>query len=180
MRHGIGKLGGIHSAQLPNTSVKKYSAGVYQTVYSGWPSQNTASPTFFASGTVTGHAVVNNFDVSLTSAQVNIAYQWLGYIKPNYTGTWTFTGTGIDDTMTLWIGSSAITGFTTGNALLNISDTSASNTISLNAGTYYPIRVQYANNSGPGSNLLTFSHTGQSNKDTWTGLLFYNPATNGF
>ena len=124
MRHGIGKLGGVYSAQLPNTAPKiKYSAGLYQTRYSGWPSQNTASPTFFATGTVTGHAVVNNFDINLTSAQTNIAYQWLGYLKPDVSGNWSIYASP-DDAVTIWIGPNALSGFTTSNAVLNLSDTS--------------------------------------------------------
>jgi len=185
---GWRSLGALHEKAVTTpakvtASSNKYTAGIYRTAYSGWPSQNTASPTFFATGTVTGHSVVNNFDVSLTdvSGNHNIAYQWLGYIKPNYTGNWIFTGAGVDDTMTLWIGNNAITGFTTGNAVLNLSDTSSSSgNISLTAGTYYPIRVQYANNLGSGSLSILYTNSHATNSDTWTGLLYYNPATNGF
>ena len=181
---GWRSLGALHEKAVTTpakvTATNKYTAGVYLTTYSGWPSQNTASPTFFATGTVTGHSVVNNFDVSLTSAQTNIAYQWLGYIKPNYSGNWSIYASP-DDCVTVWIGANAVTGFTTGNAVLNLSDTGGtSGNINLNAGTYYPIRVQYANNQGPGSLSILYTNSHATNSDTWTGLLFYNPATNGF
>jgi len=182
---GWRSLGALHEKAVTTpakitASANKYTAGIYRTAYSGWPSQNTASPTFFATGTVTGHSVVNNFDVSLTAAQVNIAYQWLGYIKPNYSGNWSIYASP-DDTVTVWIGSNAVSGFTTGNAVLNLSDTGGSSgNINLNAGTYYPIRVQYANNQGPGSLSILYTNSHATNSDTWTNLLYYNPATNGF
>jgi GLEYA domain len=182
MRNGVGKLGGIHSAQLPNTTIRNpYIAGIYRSQYTGWPNQNTANPAFFNSNSPGGSAVATNFDISLSAAQTGIAYQWLGYFKADWTGVWTFaTSGGVDDAFTFWIGSNALSGYTTGNALINVSDTTGSNTISLTAGTYYPIRAQFANNQGPGSCGLTYTHTGISYTDNWTGKLFYNPATNGF
>lgn len=157
-----------------------YSTGVYFTIYNNWPNTNVATPGYFATGTVSGHGTGNNFSASLTAAQTSIAYQYLGYFKPNYTGTWTIYATGVDDAFAMWIGSNAVTGYTTGNALLNVSDTSASATINLTAGTYYPFRAQYANNQGPGSYSLSYSHPGQIQTTNWNGLLFYNSATNGF
>jgi GLEYA domain len=159
-----------------------YSAGLYRRQYTGWPNQNTANPTWFDTATAGGSVVDVAFDLTLSAAQTNLAYQWIGYFKPDYTGTWTFTTNGvtIDDTITVWIGSSALSGYTTGNAVLNLSDIAGSGTVSLTSGTYYPIRVQYANNAGPGTSTLWYSHPGQSVSRTWTGKLFYNSATNGF
>jgi len=165
------------SVRAPN-----YLAGLYLGQYTGWPNQNTASPTFFDGKTPASSSIATNFDITLTSAQTSLGYQWLGYFKPDYTGTWTFTtaGVNIDDTLTLWVGSSALSGYTTGNSLINVSVTAGSATVSLNAGTYYPIRVQYANNFGPGTCTLWYSHTGQTQTKDYTGKLFYNPTTNGF
>lgn len=167
----------------PWTSTPPYSAGLYRTQYTGWPNQNTANPTWFSTASAGGTAAgTTNFVLSLTAGQPNIAYQWLGYIKPDWTGTWTFTTSGvtIDDCLIIWIGSSALSGYTTGNAVANISLTAGSGTISLTAGTYYPIRVQYANNSGPGTNHLRWSRNGSTASTDFSGLVFYNPATNGF
>lgn len=165
----------------PWTAVS-YSAGLYRTQYSSWPNQNTANPTWFDTATSAGTAVATNFDLTLTAGETSRGYQWLGYILPDFTGTWTFStnGASIDDSLIVWIGSAALSGYTTSNDVLEVSVASGSNTVSLVSGTYYPIRVQYANNSGPGSCTLWWSRNGSTLSKTWTGKLFYNSATNGF
>jgi hypothetical protein len=156
-----------------------YSAGLYQGIYSGW-NTNGANPTFFDNKTATSKGASTSFSVTLTSSQTNIGYQWLGYFLPDYTGTWTFaTGVSIDDSLTVWIGSSALSGYTTSNSVLNVSDTTGNGTISLTAGTYYPMRVQYGNNSGPGACDLYWSRNASTPTDVWTGKLFYNPSSIG-
>lgn len=159
-----------------------YSAGLYRSQYASWPNQNTANPTWFDGKTATATAVSSDFSLTLTAGETSRGYQWLGYIKPDWTGTWTFTTSGvtIDDCLTVWIGSSALSGYTTGNSVLNISLTSGSGTISLTADTYYPIRVQYANNSGPGTNHLRWSRNGSTASTNFSSLVYYNSATNGF
>lgn len=166
----------------PWTSTPPYSAGLFRSQYSGWPNQNTASPTWFDGKTPVATTTSTNFSLTLTAGETSRAYQWLGYIKPDWTGTWTFTTSGvtIDDCLTIWIGSSALSGYTTGNAVANISLTSGSGTISLTSGTYYPIRVQYANNSGPGTNHLRWSRNGSTASTDFSSLVYYNSATNGF
>jgi hypothetical protein len=186
MLNTIGKLhvGALPVRRSPSRARPgaNYSAGLYRSQYTGWPSQNNANPTWFDGKTAASSAVANDFDLTLTAGQTSLGYQWLGYFLPSYTGTWTFTtnAVSIDDTITVWIGNSALTGYTTGNSILNVSVTAGSGTVSLTAGTYYPIRVQYANNAGPGSSTLYYSHTGQAATKVYTGKLFYNPATNGF
>ena len=104
---------------------------------------------------------------------------------PNtYTGTHTFY-LNSDDGSYLWIGLTALSGYTTANALVQngglhaLSEVSA--TISLVAGTYYPIRIQFGNGpAGPGALTASYAHSGQAKTSTWTGKIFYNTATNGF
>jgi hypothetical protein len=63
-----------------------------------------------------------------------------------------------DDTSILWIGNNAITGYNDGNwdVYTNAGAGEAStDTISLEAGQYYPIRIQYSN--GVGSAYFNFS-----------------------
>lgn len=165
-----------------NDTSLSYSAGLFRSQYSGWPNQNTANPTWFDGKTPVATTTSTDFSLTLTAAETSRAYQWLGYIKPDYTGTWTFTtsGVSIDDCLTIWIGSSALSGYTTGNAVANISITSGSGTISLTSGTYYPIRVQYANNGGPGTNHLRWGRNGSTPSTDFSGLVYYNSATNGF
>lgn len=165
----------------PWTSIS-YSAGLYRSQYSSWPNQNTANPTWFDGKTAVATTVATNFDLTLTAGETSRGYQWLGYILPDFTGTWTFStnGASIDDSLIVWIGGAALSGYTTSNDVLEVSVAAGSNTVSLTAGTYYPIRVQYANNGGPGSCTLWWSRNGSSLSKTWTGKLFYNSATNGF
>jgi len=165
----------------PWTTVS-YSAGLYRSQYASWPNQNTANPTWFDGKTATATAVSSDFSLTLTAGETSRGYQWLGYIKPDYTGTWTFTTAGVtvDDCLTIWIGPSALSGYTTGNAVANISLASGSGTISLTSGTYYPIRVQYANNSGPGTNHLRWSRNASTPSTDFSSLVFYNSSTNGF
>jgi len=180
---GWRSMGALHAKAVTTpakiTASNKYTAGTYALVYDNWPNTNVASPSYFATGHVAGTLTGTTLGASLTASQQHTAYQWLGYFKPNYTGTWTFTAINVDDTFILWIGSNAVSGFTTGNALLNIPSPNPA-TISLTSGVYYPFRAQYANNLGPGSLQFAYSHTGQSQTTNFNGLFFYNPATNGF
>ena len=169
----------------PWTSTPPYSAGVYKSIYYGganaWTS-NIAQPTFFDGKTANSASVATNFDNTFTAGEPNRAVQWIGYFLPSYTGVHTFStgGSNVDDCLTLWIGATALAGYTTGNSVFNASLTAGTGTISLTAGTYYPIRVQHGNNSGPGSTTVYYAHTGQTITKVYTGKIFYNPATNGF
>ena len=77
----------------------------------------------------------------------NFSVQWLGYFYAlNYSGTWTFYTKSVDCSY-LWIGQTAVSGFTTANALIDNGGkhitTEVSGAITLTANTYYPIRIQY-------------------------------------
>lgn len=164
----------------PWISGPAYTAGLYRTTYSNY-NTNSADPSIFANSANKGAGtVVSTIDV--LSSPTNTGYEFIGYFKADYTGTWTFStnGTNVDDAYSVWIGPNAVSGNTTGNALFSISLTSGSGTISMTSGTYYPIRIQFGNNAGPGSAVLYYSHTGQGATNTWTGKIFYNSATNGF
>jgi hypothetical protein len=153
------------------------SAGISRSQYTGYYN-NVA--TFFDALTPTATTVQTNFESTLTSGQTNISQQYLGYFKADYTGTWTFAGNS-DDASTMWIGANAVTGYTIPNANANTTIGSWSFTVSLVAGQYYPIRVQFGNGpAGPGVLTITIAHTGLTATNVYTGLLFYNSTTNGF
>jgi len=89
-----------------------------------------------------------------------------------YTGTWTFVLSS-DDGSYLWIGSTAVSGYTTSNELASASYLGPGTaTISLTAGQYYPIRLLYGNGPSEGFLALTYAHTGQSATSDFTGKLF--------
>jgi hypothetical protein len=107
----------------------------------------------------------------------------LGYFKPTTTETHTFF-LNSDDGSYLWIGATAVTGFTTLNALINNGGAHApvevSGSIALNAGQSYPIRIQFG--EGGGGDELQFNYETPTIAKTTdvTGKVFYNSATNGF
>jgi hypothetical protein len=144
-------------------------------------------PSFFDTAAL--KASPNNYngtdtDISEAALLNNTSIQYKGYFLATYTGTHTFY-LNSDDGSYLWIGLTALSGYTTANALVQngglhgLSEVSA--TVNLVAGTYYPIRIQFGNGpSGPGQLFASYSHSGQAKTQTWTGKVFYNTATNGF
>jgi hypothetical protein len=109
------------------------------------------------------------------------SYHWLGYFKPTSTGTHTFWSTS-DDASYIWLGAGAISP-DAGNALVNVGglhgDQTGSASISLTAGTYYTFRIATGNNGGPGTSRLYWAGPGQGQTTNFSGMIFYNPTTNG-
>ncbi len=169
-----------------------YNSGLFYGVYSGYMNDN---PNFFnnrlllpsgTSGTFgtnnqglvknipdittgTNGFIIQNNGLQLTSIQ------WIGYFKSNYTGEWTFY-TASDDCSYLWIGSNALSGFTTANSLINnggIHGTrEISRKINLVAGEYYPIRIQYGQGYFGYSMNVSFSNPILSKTSNGTGYFF--------
>ena len=161
-----------------------FAPNIWRTDYEGYFND---VPSFFATAAL--KAAPNDYngtDTTISEASLlnNTSIEYKGYFLATYTGTHTFY-LNSDDGSWLWIGPTALTGFTTANALVKngglhgLNEVSA--TISLVAGTYYPIRIQFGNGpSGPGQLFASYEHSGQAKTQTWTGKVFYNTATNGF
>jgi hypothetical protein len=145
------------------------------------------TPSFFATAAL--KAAPNDYNgtdttINEPSLLNNTSIEYKGYFLATYTGTHTFY-LNSDDGSWLWIGPTALTGFTTANALVKNgglhAPTEVNATISLVAGTYYPVRIQFGNGpAGGGSLVASYAHSGQAKTNTWTGKIFYNTATNGF
>jgi hypothetical protein len=107
----------------------------------------------------------------------------LGYLRAPTTETYTFF-TNTDDASYMWIGPDAISGYTHTNAVVQNGGlhgtTEQSGTISLVQNIYYPIRIMFGNNTGPGTMVVSYSTPTIAKTSTWTGLIFHNSATNGF
>jgi hypothetical protein len=164
-----------------------YSAGLYKTTYAGYHNEN---PSFFATATPTTYGANPATSVQTTIIQEpssddgsNFSCQWLGYFKPTTTESYTFYLSS-DDGSYMWIGANALSGFTTANATINNGGahgtTEVSAAVSLTAGTYYPIRIQFGEIGG--GDVLSFNYSTATITKTTnvTGLVFYNPSTNGF
>ncbi len=117
---------------------------------------------------------------------------WIGYYRPATTGSVLFglqtlwsSGQSVGQYSIgyVWVGSTAISGFVAGNAVLASNNNYATGSVSLIGGQYYPIRIQWsAYLPDPGF----FSNTNGSmnfyvNSTTTLGTtIFYNSLTNGF
>ena len=187
-----GPTGGANAKSWLNangywTSFQPYAAGLYKTTYSGYFADNVS---FFATATpasVGGNPATSVQTTAITEPAQNdgenFSCQWLGYFKPTTTETYTFF-TSSDDASYVWVGSNAVSGFTTSNAVVNNGglhgNQEASGSIALTAGVYYPIRIQFGELSG--GDVMTFNYSTPTITKTTnvTGLVFYNTATNGF
>lgn len=161
-----------------------FASNIWRTDYEGYHNEN---PAFFATASL--KAAPNDYNgtdttISEPTLLNNTSIEYKGYFLATYTGTHTFY-LNSDDGSYLWVGLTALSGYTTSNALINngglhgIGEVSA--TISLVAGTYYPVRIQFGNGpAGPGQLYASYAHSGQAKTTTWTGKIFYNTATNGF
>ena len=164
-----------------------YLAGLYKTTYAGYHNE---TPSFFATAIPTTYNANPATSVQTTAISEpgtddgsNFSCQWLGYFVPTTTETHTFFISS-DDGSYLWVGVNALTGFTTANATVNNGGAhgtvEVSAGVSLAAGTYYPIRMQFGEIGG--GDVFTFSYSTPTivKTTTVTGKVFYNSATNGF
>ena len=164
-----------------------YSAGLYKTTYAGYFADSVS---FFATATVqafgtnpaTSVQTTSIFEPASDDGSV-FSCEWLCYFKPSSTETYTFY-TSSDDASYVWIGGVAQSGYTTTNAIVQNGglhgNTEKFGTINLTAGVYYPIRIQFGENSG--GDVMTFNYSTPTITKTTnvTGLVFYNTTTNNF
>ena len=164
-----------------------YVAGLFKTTYAGYYNDVVS---FFATATPTTYGTNPATSVQTTAISEagsddgsNFSIQWLGYFLPSTTETYTFF-TASDDASYVWVGSNALSGFTTANATVNNGGAhgvvETSGTISLTAGVYYPIRIQFGEASGGDAMTFNYSTPTIIKTTNVTGRVFYNPTTNGF
>ena len=123
---------------------------------------------------------------------------WIGYYRPaatastNFSVTATWTSDYDDGTQYsrgyLWLGNIAKSGYNAGNANVTANDNTASTNISVIAGQYYPIRLQWDANLTQGTffngfgfeDYFTSGALSLSIAGSTSPALFYNSITNGF
>ena len=105
--------------------------------------------------------------------------QWIGFFKPDVTGVWTFYMNS-DDAGYLWVGPNAASGYTIANATVNNGGSHSttiqkSGSITLTAGVFYDLRVQYGDVGGSDNIVLAFKGPAGSSAATSTtnGSGFY-------
>ena len=119
----------------------------------------------------TGGVVPNNesFD--------SYSVEWFGYFYATVSGTYTFY-TVSDDASYMWIGSTALSGYTTANALINNGGIHGareiSGSIALTAGTFYPIRCQFGENLYGDNYTFSFTAPGIARIYNMSGYVFHS------
>jgi len=176
-----------NSGRLSMSLSIQYSAGLFKTTYSGYFADDvsffaTATPASFGGNPATS-VQTTVISEPATDDGSNFSVQWLGYFKPTTTQTYTFF-TNSDDASYVWVGANALSGFTTGNAVINNggaqADQERSGSAALTAERYYPIRIQFGEAGGGDNFGFNYSTTTITKTTNVTGLVFYNPTTNGF
>jgi hypothetical protein len=158
-----------------------YIAGLYRTTYSGYFADVVS---WFATATATATTVQTTVIEEPISEDGNsFSMQWLGYFVPTTTETYTFY-LNSDDASYMWIGSNAVSGFSTANATVNNGGlhglVETSGTAALTAGVYYPVRFQYGENGGGDAMFFNYSTATIAKTTNVTGRVFYHPATRAF
>lgn len=160
------------------------SPGIWRTNYEGYHFEDVD---FFATAALkTGPYAFNGADFDLYEPALPNATSMMltGYFRASYTGVHTIY-VAADDGAYAWFGEKARTGWTTANADIANGGLhpviEISNTVTLNAGEYVPLRVMFGNGpEGPGVMQVSYEHIGQAKTSDFTGKIFYNAATQGF
>jgi len=125
---------------------------------------------WFNTATLQGQTNTTTQILNFSSSADDYSWMWVGTFKATSTGTWTFY-TSSDDASYLWVGDNAISGFTTGNAIVDNGGLHGvqerSGTISLTANVYYPIRVMFGERGG--GDIITVQYAGPSVSKTADG-----------
>jgi hypothetical protein len=122
--------------------------------------------------------------LNINTYGTNISRLYRGYFIPATTGSHRFRVTS-DDGAYMWLGSAAISGYTTSNLIINNGGLHGPVAVTsgywnMDAGTYYPIRIVYGNNAASGQLTLEWEGPGQAFTTNGSSRYFYNSATNGF
>ena len=171
---GNESIGAVNSAGA-------YTPGFAYIGYSGYHGENpTYTSTVTTSGTTTSTATLSaatgGFYIA-NSGQNDFSVVWTGYYLAPTTGTYTFT-LNSDDGSYLWI--NTLSGFTTGNALINDGGghgmITVSNTIGLTGGQYYYVRVLFGQGGGGYDMYMYVTPPGGTQTDL--GSVMYRTASN--
>jgi len=121
--------------------------------------------TYFDGASVVAYDNNRTDFTNFSASSDNYSYRWLGYFKPNATGTWAFTLIDTDDHAHIWIGDEAVTDYSLLNAVANnyvyVSGAERTGIVSVTEGYYYPIRIYFGEGIGSDRIQLRISGPGQ-------------------
>jgi hypothetical protein len=173
---------------MADTGIDRTPGFQFRTFPQGYHNED---PTFFNRNTPLVTGFITNF-TNLTTA-TNSTYvvngsptyfsvEWFGYFYAPTTGTYTFT-LGSDDGSYLWMGSTALSGYTTGNTVVNNGGAHGvvyvSGNIVLTANTYTAFRVQFGEIGGGKDCQCSFSGPGIATTNNFAGYAFFSPGGAG-
>jgi hypothetical protein len=110
---------------------------------------------------------------------------WTGYFKPSTTGDYNFWLVS-DDSNYMWIGDTALSGYTNENAFVNNGSEHSNqwrnnqNSVTLTAGKYYPIRIHFGEKGSYETMQVFYALAGSAGTRNFTNKLYHNSITNGF
>jgi len=131
----------------------------------------SSNPKFFLNSNTSYSNITKNFTNLQTSTNgildqnnyVSYSVEWYGYFKPNVTGLWNFKlSSDTSGVCFLWVGDIAINDYEIANASVvgpNIFS------LNLHINKYYPIRIQYGNQSYSKNNNFNLSISGPTGID---------------
>ena len=180
-----GPAGAPPAPPAPTGSLN-YFDGLGRQSYKGYTNP-FVNPNWPSTSVTTGSLEANSGSLVpwVTTGNVQAMTQWLGYFKASTTETYTFILTN-DDEAVLWVGNAATASvLTTGSALLLSNTSNApsiyySASISLASGSYYPIRLQYADGQGGVFFSSSFRTPTISATSDFTNYTFCNTSSLGF
>jgi hypothetical protein len=160
-RWRVDNLDSITEQSIPVTLSHNLQQGLTATYYDDIDVNNTKIDTMRVDPNV-DFSWGTTAPVGTTLGSDNYSVRWEGFVKPNFSETYTFY-TNTDEGVRLWVGGKLIT---ERNQLLvdQWSDhalTEHSGTIELDAGKWYPIRMEYYEKTGSAQAQLSWSSASQ-------------------
>lgn len=160
-----------YNAISENSIPLPIDTGLYGKRYSGYFADNV---NWWDTATEFGQIDQTTQISSFTNTADNYSWTWLGYFKPSSSGTWTFY-TASDDASYLWIGETALNGYTTTNAIVKNGGLHGvqerSGTVTLEANKLYPIRIMFGELGG--GDVITVQFEGPGRTKTTDGKGYY-------
>jgi hypothetical protein len=165
-----------------NMPLNSLAPGLYRKKYSKYYGEN---PNWFDNRTPVGGMADNILSFNYTANDDNFSFMWTGYFKPPTTGNYNFWLIA-DNSSYMWLGPTALYGYTNENAFVNNGSQyfnnwrNNDNTVTLNADSYYPIRIHFGEQGAFETMQIFYGLVGQTGTRNFNNTLYYNTVTNGF
>ena len=165
-------------------SIDNPVAGVFRKKWVGSIPSSHDNPSWFTTAPTPDSTSINtNLGLTVDDDSQQFTLEFIGYFLAPSTGVYQFETTS-DDGSYFWIGSQAISNYTTVNANINnggvhVDETVSGTSVSLTAGLYYPVRLQYYDGGGGYVLATIYRINSGSNITDFTGVLWHNSVTQG-